>query len=292
MTIKTRWASRIGGAIVTATALAVGLTACSSATGQEAETGAEASGARTVEQIQDSGTIQIGVFSDKAPFGSVDADGDYVGYDIVYAERIGEDLGVEIEYLSVDPAARVEFLESGKVDIILANFTVTEERAEKVDFANPYFKVDLGVVSPDSALITDVSELEDKTLIIVKGTTAEAFFEANHPEITLEKYDQYNEAYSALQDGRGDAFSTDNTEVLAWALNNPGFTTGITTLGQTDYIAAAVQKGNEDLLTWLNDQLVELGQEDFFHNAYQETLEPVYGDAADPDDLVVEGGQP
>lgn len=292
MTIKTRWASRIGGAIVTATALAVGLTACSNATGQEAETGAETSGARTVEQIQDSGTIQIGVFSDKAPFGSVDADGNYVGYDIVYAERIGEDLGVEIEYLSVDPAARVEFLESGKVDIILANFTVTEERAEKVDFANPYFKVDLGVVSPDSALITDVSELEDKTLIIVKGTTAETFFEANHPEITLEKYDQYNEAYSALQDGRGDAFSTDNTEVLAWALNNPGFTTGITTLGQTDYIAAAVQKGNEDLLTWLNDQLVELGQEDFFHNAYQETLEPVYGDAADPDDLVVEGGQP
>ena len=58
----------------------------------------------------------------------------------------------------------------------------------------------------------------------------------------LQKYDQYSDAYQALLDGRGDAFSTDNTEVLAWALENKGFEVGITSLGNPDTIAAAVQK--------------------------------------------------
>ena len=68
-----------------------------------------------------------------------------------------EDLGTELELVSVDAPNRVEYLTSAKVDVILANFTVTPERAEVVDFALPYMKVALGVVSPDGALITDVS---------------------------------------------------------------------------------------------------------------------------------------
>ena len=81
-------------------------------------------------------------------------------------------------------------------------------------------KVALGVVSPESAQITDVSQLDGKTLIIAKGTTAETWFEKNAPNVKLQKYDQYADAYNALLDGRGDAFSTDNTEVLAWAKSN------------------------------------------------------------------------
>lgn len=286
--------------IVGATALvaAMGMAACSggSQSGEGDQSGAAsgdagAYGSRTVQQIQDSGEVVIGVFSDKAPFGYVDSSGEYAGYDVVYAHRIADDLGVDVKFVPVDAAARAEYLQSGKVDIILANFTVTPERAEKVDFAKPYFKVSLGVVSPDDALITDVSQLDGKTLIVTKGTTAETYFEANHPEVNLQKYDQYTEAYNALLDGRGDAFSTDNTEVLAWSLQNPGFTTGVKTLGDIDTIAAAVQKGNTDLLDWLDNQLIELGKEQFFHADYEETLHPVYGDAATADDLVVEGGE-
>ncbi len=181
-------------------------------------------------------------------------------------------------------------LKTGKVDIILANFTVTEERAQSVDFALPYMKVALGVVSPDTALITDVSQLEGKTLIVAKGTTAETYFTEKHPEVNLLKFDQYTETYNALLDGRGDAFSTDNTEVLAWALQNEGFTVGVESLGDLDTIAPAVQKGNTELLDWLNDEIKALGEENFFHKDYEETLAPVYGDAVDPDSLVVEGG--
>ena len=270
---------------------ALGMAACSGGAATSSSSSGAQVGDRTPEQIQESGEIVIGIFSDKAPFGYIDADGKPAGYDVVYGDRIAADLGVTAKYVPVDAAARTEVLASNKVDITLANFTVTPERAEKVDFANPYFKVSLGVVSPTSAEITDVSQLAGKTLIVTKGTTAEAYFEANHPEVKLLKFDQYSDAYQALEDGRGDAFSTDNTEVIAWAIQHPGFSVGIKSLGDTSYIAAAVKKGNTALLDWLNNQLVELGEENFFHKDYEQTLAPVYGDAATPDDLVVEGGQ-
>ena len=269
---------------------ALGMAACSGGAATSSSSSGVQVGDRTPEQIQESGEIVIGIFSDKAPFGYIDADGKPAGYDVVYGDRIAADLGVTAKYVPVDAAARTEVLASNKVDITLANFTVTPERAEKVDFANPYFKVSLGVVSPTSAEITDVSQLAGKTLIVTKGTTAEAYFEANHPEVKLQKYDQYSDAYQALEDGRGDAFSTDNTEVIAWAIQHPGFSVGIKSLGETSYIAAAVKKGNTALLDWLNNELVDLGEENFFHKDYEQTLAPVYGDAATPDDLVVEGG--
>ena len=104
------------------------------------------------------------------------------------------------------------------------------------------------------------------------------------------KFDQYTEAYNALIDERGDAFSTDNTEVLAWALQNRGFTVGIESLGNIDTIAPAVTKGNKELLDWINEEIERLAGEQFFHKAYKETLEPVYGKEVDIDSIVVEGG--
>ena len=245
---------------------------------------------RTLDEIKKDGTINIGVFSDKNPFGYVDENGEYQGYDVYFANRIGEDLGVKVNFVSTEAANRIEYLQTGKVDLILANFTVTDERAEEVDFALPYMKVALGVVSPDDALIKDVKDLEGKKLIVVKGTTAETYFTDNYPDIELVKFDEYQEAYDALLDGRGDAFSTDNTEVLAWAQQNEGFSVGIESLGDIDTIAPAVQKGNTDLLNAINDEIKSLADEQFFHKDFEETLKPVYGDNINPDDLVVEGG--
>ena len=282
--------------VFAAAAMALSLAACSNSNGSSAasdstDDSSAASGSyRTVAQIKESGEITIGVFSDKNPFGYVDNDGKFQGYDVYFADRIAKDLGVELKLVPVEAASRVEFLETAKVDIILANFTVTDERKEKVDFALPYMKVALGVVSPDSAIITDAEQLNGKTLIVVKGTTAESYFTENYPDVKLQKYDEYNEAYSALQDGRGDAFSTDNTEVLAWSMNNPGFTVGVESLGSTDAIAPAVTKGNETLLNWINDEITALADEQFFHADYDATLASVYGENVDKDSLVVEGG--
>lgn len=268
------------------------LTACTTGSGRKKA--ANSTTARSLEEIKSSKKIRIGVFSDKNPFGYIDENGEVQGYDVYFAKRIAKDmLGSEdaVEFVYVEAANRVEYLQSGKVDIILANFTVTKERAEKVDFALPYMKVALGIVSPDNALITDVSQLNGKTLIVVKGTTAETYFGENHPEIKLLKFDEYQEAYDALSDGRGDAFSTDNTEVLAWALQNKGFTVGVESVGSLDSIAPAVQKGNTQLLDWINDEIAALEPEQFFHKAFEETLAPVYGDSVSADSLVVEGGK-
>lgn len=266
--------------------LSMALTAC----GKKSSDEDKKSTARTLQEIKDSGEVVIGVFSDKKPFGYVDENGEYQGYDVYFGNRIGEDLGVKVKYVPVEAASRVEYLLSAKVDIILANFTVTEDRSKKVDFALPYMKVALGIVSPDSALITDAEQLNGKTLIVSKGTTAETYFAENYPDVKLLKFDQYSEAYNALLDGRGDALSTDNTEVLAWAIENAGYSVGVDSLGNQDTIAAAVQKGNTELLNWINDEIRSLADEQFFHKAYEETLAPVYGDAANPDNLVVEGG--
>ena len=289
---------KILGVLLAAGIIAGVITGCgnSNTTQNGAENASQASAtakARTLDEIKKSGKIKIGVFSDKNPFGYVDENGKVQGYDVYFAKRIAKDLlGSEdaVDFVYVEAASRVEYLKSAKVDITLANFTVTDERKEQVDFALPYMKVALGIVSPQKAGITDVNQLKGKKLIVVKGTTAETYFSKNYPDVTLVKFDEYQEAYDALLDGRGDAFSTDNTEVLAWAKQNKGFVVGVESLGDIDTIAPAVQKGNTELLNWLNDEIKTLAKEKFFHKDFDETLKSVYGDSIDPENLVVEGG--
>lgn len=252
--------------------------------------GASDAGYRTVDEIKESGTINIGVFSDKSPFGYVDENGDYQGYDVYFAERIGKDLGVDINYVSTEAASRIEYLQTGKVDIILANFTVTEERAEEVDFALPYMNVALGVVSHDDNVVTDLEQIgPDDQVIVISGTTAETYLTKNYPDIALQKFDTYAAAKSAFENGTGIAWANDNTEVIAFAAENEGYTVGIDSLGSADTIAPAVTKGNESLLNWLNDEIKALGKENFFHADYEATLIDTYG-AEFEDTLVVEGG--
>ena len=294
-----------GAASALLTLAFAGLTACGSTSSETANTAAGSAGTsaestassaekkvyRTLDEIKESGTVNIGVFSDKNPFGYVDENGDYKGYDVYFADRIGKDLGVDINYVSTEAANRVEYLETGKVDIVLANFTVTAERAEKVDFALPYMNVSLGVVSPDSRVITDLSQLgADDEVIVISGTTAETYLAQNDPEIKLQKYDTYANAKNAVENGNGAAWANDNTEVIAFALQNPGYTVGIPELGPQDTIAPAVTKGNDTLLNWLNDEIVSLGSENFFHADYEATLAETYGLDYE-ESLVVEGGK-
>ena len=284
---------KIVGAMLAITMVVGALVGCGGNSNEGVKKENVQSKARSLDEIKKDGTIKIGVFSDKNPFGYIDSNGKIQGYDVYFANRIGKDLlGSEdaIEFVYVEAASRVEYLQSGKVDVILANFTVTEDRKKQVDFALPYMKVALGIVSPDKAPITDVDQLKDKKLIVVKGTTAETYFSEQYPDITLVKFDEYQEASDALLDGRGDAFATDNTEALAWSAKNEGFSTTIESIGNVDTIAPAVQKGNTELLNWLNDEIKSLAKEQFFHKDFEETLLPVYGDTITPENLVVEGG--
>ncbi len=271
-------------------ALALGVTTLAGGSVVSASEDAGSGNFRTIDEIKESGTINIGVFSDKYPFGYVDENGDYQGYDVYFAERIGEDLGVEINYVSTEAANRVEYLETGKVDIILANFTVTEERAQKVDFALPYMNVALGVVSHDDNVIESLDQVSaDDQIIVISGTTAETYLEKEYPDIKLQKFDTYAAAKTAFENGTGVAWANDNTEVIAFSLENEGYTVGIPSVGSQDTIAPAVTKGNATLLDWLNEEIVSLGAENFFHADYEATLVETYGTDYE-DTLVIEGG--
>ena len=274
--------------ILVAVLLALALLALGGCGGKAADGGA---GYRTLDEIKKSGTINIGVFSDKNPFGYVDENGEYQGYDVYFARRIAEDLGVEVNFVSTEAANRIAYLQTGKVDLILANFTVTPERAEEVDFALPYMNVALGVVSPDGHVIESLDNWNaDEQMIVISGTTAETYLIKNYPDIPLQKYDAYATAKNALENGNGVAWANDNTEVIAFALQNPGYTVGIPSLGSQDTIAPAVTKGNTTLLEWLNEEIRTLGGEQFFHADYEATLVDTYGLDYE-DSLVVEGGQ-
>lgn len=267
--------------------LALGLTACNDNTSSK-ETSQTPS---TIEQLKQAGKIRIGVFSDKPPFGYVDAQGKSQGFDVEIGKAITKDLlGDEnkAEFVLVDAANRAEYLLSKKVDIILANFTVTAARKEVVDFANPYMKVALGVVSKNGETITDLEQLKDKTLIVDKGTTADIFFTKNYPNIKLLKFEQNTETFEALRDGRGDALSNDNTFLFAWVKQNPNYTVGVKSFGDQDVIAPAVRKDATDLLNWLNTEIEKLSKEGVLKKAYEKTLLPVYGDSVTERDILVE----
>ena len=288
-------------ALIAATATVFALTACGGSGDDSSEEAADTSDTataeessdavyRTLDEIKEDGTINIGVFSDKNPFGYVDENGEYQGYDVYFANRIGEDLGVEVNFVSTEAANRIEYLQTGKVDIILANFTVTEERAEEVDFALPYMNVALGVVSPDDNVIESLDDWNsDDQMIVISGTTAETYLTENYPDIPLQKYDSYATAKNALENGNGVAQANDNTEVIAFALQNEGYTVGIPELGSKDTIAPAVSKGNETLLNWINEEIESLAEEQFFHADYDATLVDTYGEEY-KEELVVEGG--
>lgn len=243
-----------------------------------------------LEVIKQRGVLKVGVFSDKPPFGSVDSKGKYQGYDVVIAKRMALDLlGDEnkIEFIPVEASARVEFLKANKVDIIMANFTRTKEREKVVDFANPYMKVALGVISKDG-VIKNIEELEDKELIVNKGTTADFYFTKNYPNIKLLKFEQNTETFLALLNDKAIALAHDNTLLLAWTKQHPEFKLGITSLGDKDVIAPAIKKGNPKLLEWLNNEMDSLISSDFLKEAYKETLEPVYGDGIKPEEIIFE----
>ena len=247
------------------------------------------SGFRSLDDIKNSGKIVIGVFSDKSPFGFVDENGEYQGYDVELARQIGTDLGVDVEFVSTEAANRVEYLETNKVDLILANFTVTDERAEKVDFAEPYMNGARGVVSHKDNVVTDLSQVGDRTVIVISGTTAETYLTKHNPDLKLEKYDTYAAAKTAFENNKDAVWANDNTEVIAFAKasGSDEYVVGIDELGDKDTIAPAVAKGNSELLDWVNNELNDLGAKKFFHSDYEKTLKDTYGSDYE-DTLVVE----
>jgi polar amino acid transport system substrate-binding protein len=270
--------------------LLVGLTGCSSNSAKKTTVTAS-----SLAAIKKAGTIKIGVFSDDAPFCYQDADGSFKGYDVELGKRIAKELlgsETKVTWVVVNPSNRVLYLQTGKVDLMLADFTVTDERAKSVDFTLPYEQVSIGVVSSKKAPITSVNQLKGKTLAVNTGTTQDSYFSENDPTVKLTKIDAVSDGFQALTSGNAVAFSQDNTTVLVWAKKNPDYVVGIKELGKKNYISGAVKKGNKELLNYVNGLIKgKLNDEQFFHKDYNNTLKPSFPAEVTAAQIVVEGGK-
>ncbi|MDE7056248.1 MAG: transporter substrate-binding domain-containing protein [Lactobacillus sp.] len=243
----------------------------------------------SVSQIKRRGYLRVAVFGDLPPYGWVNSSGKRVGYDVYLAHRMAKDLGVKIRFIQVNANNRVDTLNSNKADIVLANFTVTSERKEVVDFAKPYMKVSVGVISPKKAPITSAAQLKGKKLIVTKGTTAENYF-TQQKGVNLLKFDSKTQQFNALKNGRGAALADDNSYLYAWVKQNPNYTVGIKSIGPRQYVSPAVKKGNRSLLKWTNQEITKLNRQSFFVKDYNKELRPYFGKDIKPTDIILKQG--
>ncbi len=147
-----------------AASLALVLSGCgSSSKSSSSASSTKRTGQSTVQQIKKRGTIRIAVFGDLPPYGWVNKQGQRVGYDLTLARQIAKDLKVKPKFVQVNANNRVDALNSNKVDLVLANFTVTPERKQVVDFASPYMKVSVGVVSPKFSRLRKLVSFKART---------------------------------------------------------------------------------------------------------------------------------
>ncbi|MCO7521098.1 MULTISPECIES: transporter substrate-binding domain-containing protein [unclassified Pseudomonas] len=247
-----------------------------------------------LETIKARDKLIVGVFTDKPPFGFVDESGRYVGFDTDIGRRFAKDLlGDEnkVEFVAVEPASRIPFLQSDKVDLILANMTVTPERKEVVDFTNPNLRVAVQALVADGSPVRKLDELADKTIIVTTGTTADIWLSKTHPEWKLLKFEKNTESLAALANGRGDAYAQDNLILFSWAKQNPGYRVLPDLLGDEAPIAPAVKKGNTELRDWVNAELAKLGEEQYLLKLYDQYVRKELSDDTKPESVIVEGGK-
>ena len=233
--------------------------------------------ANSLAQIKEKGLIRIGIDGSLPPL-SVSEDGKYSGFEISLIEELSKEIfgdkGGKIEYVVTLGNDRITAVQDNKVDLDIAAITVTKEREKLVDFSNPYFSVNIGVLTRSDDNIRKVSDLNGKTILAQPGTTVFDYF-------TKQGYNvvpcaSANECFNDLKSGKGDGYGDDNLLVFAYAVVDRKVEVNIKNLGSTDFLAIAVQKGNTELLNAVNAGLIELSKKGFFTKIFDESIEPFY----------------
>ena len=235
--------------------------------------------ASTLSQIKQNKTIKVGVRLNQPPF-SVLKDGDFMGFEVNLARAIVKKIAgsdIKIEFIGVNAKERIPFLQDEIADMMVANFTITAQRAQKVDFSTPYLSNNQAIVSKKDANITCLKDLRDHKTLIIPKTTSDEFKQDNpNLHINMVPCNNAKDCYAKLKNGEADSYL--HTNILNATLPLIDFTleTSVPIVGRYDFIAVAVKKGNKELLDAVNSAIMELSNEKFFQTAYKETLEPFY----------------
>lgn len=215
-----------------------------------------------LEDIQKAGVVRIAVFDSNPPFGFIDPSSKKLaGLDVDVANYIGQALGVKVQLVPTNPANRIPLLTSNKVDLIAANFTITEERAKEVDFTIPYFSTGQKFIARRGVLKTpaDVAPLR---VGVDKGTVMEANMREQYPNTTVVSYNDTPLAFAALRNNNVQAITQDDAKLvglLAALPDNVRAEFEVSPFSVThDYQGVGVKKGETALVAKLNSILVEM----------------------------------
>src|SRR6266571_3333373 len=185
----------------------------------------------TLEIVKKRGKLIAGVKTDFPPFGTIDAAGKNVGFDVDVAHRFARALfndENQVELVAVTSGNRIPFLQSGKIDIIIATVTITDERRQVVEFSNPYFMSGSLLLVPKTSTVRGLEDVAGKT-----------------------------EAVLAVKGGRADAYVHDDIVILSLAKENPDLKAVGTPFVPRPY-GIAVRKGDTEFITWVNAELAQM----------------------------------
>ncbi|WP_321814091.1 MULTISPECIES: ABC transporter substrate-binding protein [unclassified Paraburkholderia] len=213
-----------------------------------------------LDDIKKAGVLRVAAFDSNPPFGFVDAsDNRIVGLDVDYAQAVAKRLGVKLEVQPTNPANRIAFLKSGKVDLVFANFTITDERKKEVDFSTPYFASGTQFIAKKGTLKSP-DQLNSLRIGADKGTTNEQQVRAKYPNATIVAYDDTPFAFAALRTGNVQAITQDGPKLVALLARVPDKTNyeiAPFTISN-DYEGVGVPKGETRLLDAVNSTLTNL----------------------------------
>lgn len=247
----------------------------------------------TLQEIQASKTVKIGIRAKLPPFSNQDEKGVSEGFEVSLATAIGQKLVGEngtIEFIILNAKDRIPMLESGEIDIAVANFTKTPERAKKVDFSTPYLSNTQAVITRKKDGIRKIGDMQGRRILVTKATTSDDWLKINAPKYGLEVVycNSVKECGQALADNEGDGYIHTNILNAAVPLLNDSLEMGIKSIGGLDYVCAGVLKGNTDLLKVVNETIIELSQTNFFKDVYNNTFEEFYKGTVDRKHLLLD----
>ena len=298
-------------ALVLATAMLTGMLAACSSTDNAGNNASAPASSEATEQTSseastestpaEGGNLVFGTNAEFPPFEFVTAQGvidQYDGIDMALAKQIAEENGMTAVIENMEFDSLLVALQNGQIDAAIAGMTVTEERKETVDFSVPYYTATQVMIVKEDSDIATAADMADKKICVVQGYTGEVCVK-KLGDATADVADDYKyeafkkgtEAVMELVNGKCDVVVLDSATAAKYVSDNEGLKiVEDPSAFESEEYAIAVQKGNTELLEWINDAMVKLGSEKFFHADYDATLKEVYGDAVDPDNLVVEGG--
>ncbi|MGK2888395.1 MAG: ABC transporter substrate-binding protein [Candidatus Malihini olakiniferum] len=215
-----------------------------------------------LDDIQKVGVVKIAVFDSNPPFGFVDPHTKkLVGYDVYIAKAIGKALGVKVKLRATNPANRIPLLTSQKVDLIAANFTITDERAKQVNFSIPYFATGQKFIARKGVLKMP-EDIKALRIGADKGTIQEITLREHYPTAKVISYDDTPLAFAALRNGNVQAITQDDAKLVGLLANVPDAQKAefeISPFSITkEYQGVGVPKGEDRLTQKINDTLLQL----------------------------------